>query len=156
MENHERYLKLASQYMDSELKGDSLTGFKDHLRNCPVCQREADFCRETRSAITAVEQDSISSGTELLLSDLALEENRNRSILDRFREIIIFHPVQVQLAFQIILIIIGLELGMLSYSPSSGRPAIRNFTAGGAGLFSAVYPGSFTQSYIAMEAPGEK
>jgi hypothetical protein len=158
MQNHDQYLKLASLYADNELQAEALSQFQQHLQNCTICREETAFYTKAKSALEKSSPIPVSADTELSLSDFAMEESQKRGLMDRLREIVLFHPLRVQLAFQIILLLIGLEIGMLSYNPAPDQRVTpgKESSRSRAGLFDAVYPGSFAHSYLAVESQHEK
>ena len=158
MQEHEKFLRLASKYLDRELTGRERSEFKHHLKHCDICQGEIEVVNRLKQDMKKSLTTSVSAQKAESILKVAQNSRDSFNLANWIRETGLLFPVPVQLVIQIILLILGIEIGISYYK--SGQQYISSKVSitpavGYSGLFDAVYPGSMAESFIKMEAHDE-
>jgi hypothetical protein len=147
MDNHEKYLKAASRYFDNELAGKALADFKAHLASCDTCAREIAFLESTRKSMQALPLAEAAPAVSQAVLQKAAQEPR----------IIPLFP-KLSYAAAVAAVIAGLISGFFWYQLNPVINGTTQYASADDAIeyFDEAFPGSITETYIAMEESDEK
>lgn len=148
MQDHEKYLKLASFYLDGELTENQREDYIHHLKDCDICREEIELIKSYQTEIKDPIETQITPEINTAIMKYAEEAQNRKGFFERIFDSFDF---KLNVAVSTATIIIGLFSGIIFFKFHHNTTQIDSYTMNGTELYNTVFPGSIAESFILME-----